>query len=320
MTEGNRRAIAAALIANLGISVAKFVAFMVTGASSMLAEAVHSLADTGNQSLLLLGGRLARQAPTPAHPVGYGRERYFWSFVVALVLFSLGSLFAINEGIDKLNHPHSLASPGWAIGVLLLAIGLEGWSFRTAVTEANAVRRGEGWWQFIRHAKSPELPVVLLEDLGALLGLMIALIGVSAAVVLGEPRYDAMATVAIGILLGAIAIVLATEMKSLLIGEGASARAMKAIRTAVETAPNVNRLIHLRTLHLGPDELLVAVKVALDPSLSFPDVAHTIDTLEQRVRESVTEARVIYVEPDLDHSDPLNPDAAENAGSPGTAR
>lgn len=306
MTEGSRRAIFAALFANLGIAVSKFAAFAATGASSMLAEAVHSLADTGNQALLILGGALARREPTAQHPFGYGRERYFWSFVVALVLFSLGSLFAISQGVEKLRHPHALESPAWAIGVLLVAMAFESWSFRTAIREANTLRAGVGWVTFVRHAKSPELPVVLLEDLGALLGLTIALVGVGLAAALGDGRFDAWATVAIGALLGLIALVLASEMRSLLIGEGASTRANSSIRDAIETAPSVRRLIHLRTLHLGPDELLVGAKVEFDASLSFSAVAGAIDELEQRVRARVPSSCVIYVEPDV-HRAPAAP-------------
>ena len=302
MTDGNRRAILAALLANLGISIAKFLAFLATGAASMLAESVHSVADTGNQLLLILGGVRAQREPTPEHPFGYGRERYFWAFVVAMVLFSLGSLFAISQGIDKLRHPHSLTSPGWAVGVLLVGMLLEGGSLRIAVREAGRLRAGESWWDFVRHAKSPELPVVLLEDLGALIGLLIALCGVSLAFALDDPRFDAGGSIAIGVLLGAIAVVLAIEMKSLLIGESASPRIRRLILDAIEAAPQVRRLIHLRTLHLGPDELLVGAKVELEPALDFRAVAEAIDAVEQSIRDRVPAARVIYIEPDIQHT------------------
>jgi cation diffusion facilitator family transporter len=302
MTNGNRRAILAALLANLAIAVAKFMAFLATGAASMLAESVHSLADSGNQGLLVLGGIRARREATPEHPFGYGRERYFWAFVVAMVLFTLGSLFAISEGLDKLRHPHSLASPGWAVAVLLLAIVLEAWSLRTAVREASRVRGDESLWSFVRHAKSPELPVVLLEDLGALLGLLFALVGVSLAVVLEDPRFDALGSIAIGALLGVIAVVLASEMKSLLIGESASPRDRTEIRGAIEATPRVRRLIHLRTLHIGPDELLVGAKVEFDAGMHFLQLAETIDTLESSIRSRVPAARMIYVEPDIDRT------------------
>ena len=302
MHEGSRRAIIAAFLANLGIAVAKFVAFLFTGAASMLAETVHSLADTGNQALLLLGQARAGRAANPAHPFGYGRERYFWSFVVALVLFSMGSLFAIYEGVEKLLHPHALVAPQWAIGVLLVAIALEAWSFRTAFVEANAVRGDQNLWRFIRRAKSPELPVVLLEDTGALLGLVFALLGVGLAIATGNARFDALGSVAIGVLLACIAFVLATEMKSLLIGESATPDVQQQIRAAIEGSAPVSRLIHLRTLHLGPDELLVGAKVEFSSTLDVPGLARAIDEVEARVRAVVSEARVIYIEPDVQRS------------------
>jgi cation diffusion facilitator family transporter len=294
----------AAFFANLGIAFAKFGGFLVTGAASMLAEAVHSLADTGNQGLLLLGASRAQREATPEHPFGFGRERYFWAFVVALVLFSMGSLFAITQGTQKLFHPHELTSPGVAVAILLFAVALESWSLATAVREANKVRGSEGWWAFIRYSKSPELPVVLLEDLGALLGLVLALVGIGLATLLGDPRFDAIGSIAIGVLLGAIAIVLATEMKSLLIGESASEQVGDQIRAAVETLDAVTKLIHQRTLHLGPEELLVAIKVELDGELDFPGVASTIDALEAEIRRRVPIARVIYVEPDVARTSP----------------
>jgi cation diffusion facilitator family transporter len=300
--EGSRKAIAAAFLANLGIAIAKFAGFFVTGAASLLAEAIHSVADTGNQALLFLGGHRARRRPTPEHPFGYGRERYFWAFIVALMLFSLGALFAIYEGIEKLIHPHELESVAVALTVLGVAIVLEALSFRTAVVEAAAVKGDDSWWHFIRRSKSPELPVVLLEDSGALLGLLLAFAGVGAAELTGNPRWDALGSVGIGILLGVIAIVLAVEMKSLLIGESAAEPTEAAIRDAISDAPEVRRIIHLRTLHLGPDELLVAAKLDLDSS-TVPDVARAIDAAESRVRAAVPIARVIYLEPDLFRSD-----------------
>jgi cation diffusion facilitator family transporter len=303
MHEGDsRRAIMAAFLANLGIAGAKFVAFTITGAASMLAEAVHSLADTGNQGLLILGTARAKREATREHPFGYGRERYFWAFVVAMVLFSLGSMFAIHEGIDKLRHPHEVVSPGVAIGILALAIALESWSFRTAIVAAQPLRGGKSWWSYIRRSKSPELPVVLLEDLGALLGLVIALVGVSLSAVLEDPRFDAIGSIAIGALLGVIAVVLASEMKSLLIGESAEKEVRSAIERTIEEFPAVRKLIHMRTLHLGPDELLVAVKVDFDASLDLTGLAAAIDQLEAAIRSQTPLARVIYVEPDIARS------------------
>jgi len=297
--DGSRKAILAAFLANLGIAIAKLVGFFVTGAASMLAEAVHSMADSGNQGLLFLGGSRARRQATREHPFGYGRERYFWAFVVALVLFSMGGLFAIYEAIEKLRHPHELESPLVAIGILVFAIALESWSFRTAIVEANHVRGDLGWWAFIRRSKIPELPVVLLEDLGALLGLVLALGGIIAAEVTGNARFDATGSLAIGVLLVVIAMILAAEMKGLLIGESAVEGDEAAIRSAFESTPQVRRVIHMKTQHLGPEELLVAAKVELDPGLSFEDVAATINAAEANVRAAVPAARVIYVEPDV---------------------
>lgn len=300
--EGGTKAILAAFLANLGIAIAKLVGFAATASSAMLAESVHSFADTGNQALLLLGGRSAKREATREHPFGYGRERYFWSFVVSVVLFTLGSVFALYEGISKLRNPHELDSPQWAIGILLGAILLEGYSFRTAVVAANPLRQGASWWAYIRNSKAPELPVVLLEDLGAMLGLVIALVAISLALITDNPIWDGGGTVAIGALLGVIAVILAIEMRSLLIGESASTSDRAAIIEAIEGAPHVERLIHIKTQHLGPEELLVAAKVAFPPNLSLREVATAIDELEVSVRQRVPYARSIYIEPDVDRN------------------
>src|SRR4051794_29213178 len=299
MHEGSRTAIVAAFVANLGIALAKLVAFAFTGAASMLAEAVHSLADTGNQGLLMLGGRKAQRAADEGHPFGFGRERYFWAFVVAVVLFTLGAGFAMREGIEKLLHPHELESPAWAIGTLLVAVALESWSFRTAFRESSAARGDRSLITFIRTSKSPELPVVLLEDFGALVGLGLALVGIILATITGNARFDALGSVGIGLLLGFLAIVLAVRMKSLLIGEAAGDTQIAAIKTTVEHGDRVRRLYGLRTEHLGPEDLLVAAKVEFDPGLSFLQIAREIDAAEVRIRAEVPEARLIYLEPDL---------------------
>ena len=293
------KAIIAAFFANLGIAIAKFVAFFFTGASSMLAEAIHSVADTGNQALLLLGGRSARKLESTSHQFGYGRERYFWSFVVALVLFSVGGLFALWEGIEKFRDPHELDSPQWAFGVLIFAILLETWSFRTAINEAKPLKGTRTWWTFIKRSKNPELPVVLLEDLGALTGLVIALGGVTLAVVTGEDRWDAAGSIAIGLLLIVIATILAIEMKSLLIGESASADAQAKIEQAIASTPSVVKLIHMRTQHLGPQDMLVAAKVEFTAGLQTGVLADAIDATEANIRAAVPEANLIYLEPDL---------------------
>ncbi|MDP9020984.1 MAG: cation diffusion facilitator family transporter, partial [Actinomycetota bacterium] len=236
---------------------------------------------------------------TPEHPFGYGRERYFWAFVVALILFSLGGLFAVYEGIEKLRHPHELESTAVAVGILVVAIVFESYALRKAVRAANAERGGQSWWRFLRRSKTPEIPVVLLEDAGAELGLFVALGGVALARLTGDPRWDAAGSLAIGVLLVVIAVFLAVEMKSLLIGESASSEDQAAIRSTIEGSPHVRRFIHLRTQHLGPDELLVGAKVQLDGDLSFGQVTAAIDTIERRLREAIPEARVIYIEPDV---------------------
>jgi cation diffusion facilitator family transporter len=292
----------AALGANVGIAVAKIVAFLLTGAASMLAEAVHSLADTANQGLLLLGSARAQRDATGSHPFGFGRERYFWAFIVALVLFLLGGVFAIVEGIDKLGNPHDLESPAIALAVLGISLVLESFSLRTAIAEASEARGTRGWWAFIRHSKAPELPVVLLEDTGALAGLTLAFVGVGLGALTGDARWDAVGSLGIGVLLVVIAVILVIEMKSLLIGESASPADQEAIRRAVESSPSVRRIIHLRTEHLGPEELLVGVKIELDHHLTMPEVAARIDEAEARLRAAVPTARLVYVEPDVARS------------------
>jgi cation diffusion facilitator family transporter len=297
--EESKRAVIAAFLANLGIAAAKLVAYGFTGAASMLAESVHSLADTGNQGLLLLGRRRARRPADDAHPFGYGRERYFWAFVVAVILFTLGALFALLEGIEKLTKPHKVDSPTWAIVTLLVAVVLESLSFRTALREVGEERAGRSLWRFVIETKSPDLPVVLVEDTGALIGLLFALTGIILAVVTDNGRFDALGSLGIGILLGVLAIVLARQMKSLLIGERADSDVEATICREVEAGGRVLRLYALRTEHLGPDELLVTAKIDLDPSLTFAQVAREIDDAEARVRAAVPEARLIYLEPDV---------------------
>jgi len=296
---GNRKAILAALFANAGIAVAKFAGWAVTGAASMLAEGVHSVADSCNQALLLWGGASSQREPTDEHPFGFARERYFWSFVVALVIFSLGGLFAMYEGIHKVLDPHEVRSPEIAAGILLLGIVLEGFSFRTAVVESLKTKGQRSWWAFIRDTKNPELPVVLLEDLGALLGLVIALAGITLAAWTGDARYDAAGSIAIGVLLCVFAAVLASEMRSLLIGEAASKPDRDAIRAALAATEGVDQVIHMRTQHFGPDQLLVALKVQFDRGLSVEDLARAIDEAEERIRQSVASASLIFIEPDI---------------------
>jgi cation diffusion facilitator family transporter len=297
--DGGSRAIIAALSANLGIAATKLVAFFLTGSSSMLAESVHSFADSGNQLLLLVGGKRARREADEAHPFGYGRERYLYAFIVSIVLFSVGGLFALYEAWHKWADPHPIDTWQWvAIAVLVAAIGMEGYSFRTAIHESNRTRGGQSWVHFIRSAKAPELPVVLLEDAGALVGLVLALGGVTMTLLTGNGRWDAAGTASIGVLLVVIAVVLALETKSLLLGESATAKDVHAIEAAL-LGDGVVSVIHLRTLHLGPEELLVGAKIEVDGAETAAQVAATIDAAERRVRAAVPIARVIYLEPDL---------------------
>lgn len=296
---GGTKAIVAALAANLAIAVAKFVAFLFSGSSSMLAESVHSLADSGNQGLLLLGGKKARREATPQHPFGYGRERYIYAFLVSIVLFTVGGMFAIYEGYEKIHDPHEITHWYWPVGVLIFAIIAETFSFRTAIKESNAVRGQQTWGQFIKRAKAPELPVVLLEDLGALVGLVLALAGVSIALITGNGVWDGIGTLCIGVLLIAIAIVLAAETKSLLLGEAAGTDDVEKIKAAVVDGESVTGLIHMRTLHLGPEELLVAAKITVQHEDTAVEVANAINAAEARIRAAVPIARVIYLEPDI---------------------
>ncbi|WP_280456544.1 cation diffusion facilitator family transporter [Nocardia carnea] len=296
---GSKKAILAALTANAGIAAAKFVGAAITGSASMLAEGVHSVADTANQGLLLFGQNRARQEADELHPFGYGRSRYFYSFVVALVLFTLGSVYALYEGIHKIQHPEELSSPLVAVVILVLAIALETYSFATAFRESKPLKGRASWWQFIRNSRSPELPVVLLEDTGALIGLVLALGGVGLTMVTGNPVWDGIGTLAIGALLGIIAIILIVEMHSLLIGEGATAAEDRAIRDCIADGTTIDRLIHMKTQYIGPDELLVAAKVAVAPGLGIAQIAAGIDEAESRIRAAVPAARIIYLEPDL---------------------
>ncbi|MGW4366127.1 cation diffusion facilitator family transporter [Nocardia takedensis] len=299
---GGKKAIIAALGANAGIAVAKFVGAAITGSASMLAEAVHSVADTSNQGLLLLGQKRAEQEADALHPFGYGRNRYFYSFIVALVLFTLGSIYAIYEGIHKIQHPEDLTSPLVAVVILVIAIGLESFSFATAVKESRPLKGNSSWWRFIRSSRSPELPVVLLEDTGALIGLIFALVGVGLSILI-DPVWDGIGTLAIGALLGVIAIILIIEMQSLLIGEGATPDEDRLIRENLVDGEHIDRVIHLKTQYLGPEEILVAAKLAFVPDLDIAAIATAIDAAETRVRAAVPAARVIYLEPDLYRTD-----------------
>jgi cation diffusion facilitator family transporter len=313
-TESSPRAIIAALLANLGIAATKLLAWALTGASSMLAESIHSLADSGNQGLLLLGSRRAKQPPTENHPFGFGRERYIYAFIVSIVLFSVGGLFALFEAYHKWHevhegHENELLVSQWKwvpIVVLLAAIVMEGLSFRTAITESNKIRGKLGWTDFIRRAKAPELPVVLLEDFAALIGLVLALFGVGMTLATDNGYWDVVGTAGIGILLVLVAVVLAIETKSLLLGESATPADRQAIEAAVMAGDDAHEIIHMRTLHVGPEEILVALKLAVTPTESARDVSVAIDAAERRIRDAVPEATYIFVEPDIRRAEPVS--------------
>ena len=292
-------AIIAALVANLGIAVLKFVAFILTRSSSMLAEAIHSVADSGNQLLLLVGGKVSQRAADEEHPFGYGRNRYIYAFIVSIIIFALGGLFALYEGYEKWHDPHGITEWQWVpVAVLVGAILLEGNSFRVAVKESRELKGTQGWFRFLRTSKNPELPVLLLEDAGALLGLILALLGVSMTLLTGNGLWDAAGTLAIGALLVVIAVFFASEMKSLILGEAATPEDLAKIRAAIENGDS-DRLIHIKTVHLGPEEILVAAKIRIHDADTGITVANEIDEAEARIREAVPAARVIYLEPDV---------------------
>lgn len=293
------RAIIAALLANIGIAITKFIAAAFSGSASMFAEGIHSVADSGNQLLLIIGGRRAKRIATATHPFGYGRSRYIYAFMVSIVLFSIGGLFSIYEGISKLQHPHELENAWLPLLVLAVAIVMESFSIRTALQEANKVRGNSSIVKFVRHAKSPELPVVILEDFAALIGLVFAFLGVSLTVVTGNPVFDALGTLAIGALLIAVAFILGAETSSLLVGEGATADDTRLIREALEAVVGKGGVIHMKTLYLGPEELMLGAKISIAKNASGEDIANTINAAEESVRNAVAATRVIYLEPDL---------------------
>jgi cation diffusion facilitator family transporter len=300
---GSNKAVVAALAANMGIAVTKFVAFALSMSSSMLAEAIHSVVDSGNQILLLIGAKRANRNATTRHPFGYGRERYIYAFIVSIMLFFVGGVFALYEAYHKISHPEPIKSWHWVpIVVLFIGVCLESYSFRTAIVETNKIRAGASWANFIRRARVPELPVILLEDFAALIGLVLALIGVGLTLLTDDGIWDGIGTAGIGVLLVAVAVVLAIEMKSLLIGEAATPDKVDAIAEAIESGNEVNRIIHMRTVHLGPEELLVAVKVAVQHDDTAAEIARGINAIESRIREAVPIARVIYIEPDIDRT------------------
>lgn len=296
---GGTRAVVVALLANIGIAIAKFGGYLLTGSSSMLAESVHSVADSSNQALLLIAGKRATRRASEVHQFGYGRVRYVAAFVVSIVLFTLGGLFALYEAWHKYSDPHPIDSWQWVpIAVLLIAVAMESFALRTAVIEANHARGKMSLRQYVRQSRSPEIPVILLEDTGALCGLVFALFGVSMTLATGDGRWDAVGSAAIGVLLVVIAVFLAIEMHSMLIGESALPAHHDAIEASL-CGEGIDRVIHMRTMHLGPDDVLVAAKVAVTATDSAEEVAAAINAAEARVRAAVPLRLQIYIEPDL---------------------
>ncbi|MFM1926811.1 MAG: hypothetical protein RLZ06_387 [Actinomycetota bacterium] len=298
------RAILAALLANIGIAITKFIAAAISGSASMFAEAIHSVADSGNQFLLIIGGKRAKRAATATHPFGYGRSRYIYAFMVSIVLFSIGGMFSLFEGVQKLSEPHELENAWLPLTVLGVAIMLESFSLRTALHEAKKARGKTSLVKYIRHAKSPELPVVILEDIAALLGLVFAFAGVSLTVLTHDPIFDAYGTLAIGALLILVAIILGAETSSLLVGEGATADDTTLIRDALEVVVGKGAVIHMKTLYLGPDELMLGAKISVAKGATGEEIAETINAAEESVRNAVPATRVIYLEPDIKRAKP----------------
>jgi len=266
----------------------------------MLSEAIHSVADSLNQVLLLIGGKHARRSANENFLFGYGRVRYVYAFIVAIVLFCVGGVYSIYEGWHKWTHPHPVEQASIAITVLLVAIVLESLSFRTAIKEANIARGKRTLVRFIKDARQPELPVILLEDFGALIGLAMALGGVVVAQVTGDGKWDGLGALAIGTLLIVIAIVLIIEMSGMLVGEAALPEEVEAVARALKSAPLVDSLIHLRTLHVGPEDLLVAAKVGIASHVTAEQIVQGIDEAEKILRASVPTATYVFIEPDFD--------------------
>lgn len=299
MSSGGTRAVVTALVANIGIAIAKFVGFVLSGSSSMLAESIHSIADTSNQVLLLYGGRRSVRSASAVHQFGYGRVRYISGFLVAIVLFSLGGLFAIYEAWHKFREPESIDGWRWLPVVILVLAGvMEGLALRAALREADAVRGDHSLIEFVRRTRSPEIPVIVVEDTGALIGLVFGLFGVGMTLATDDGRWDAVGSAAIGILLVVIAFFLAREMTSMLVGESALPEHHATVEREI-TGGVLESVIHMRTLHLGPDEILVAAKIAVRSDASAIDIAEAIDAAEERVRNSVPLTARIYIEPDI---------------------
>ena len=295
---GTARAILYAFLANGGIAIAKTWAAWITGSGSMLAEAIHSYADTGNQVLLFLGLKQSGKAPDDEHPLGYGKLSYFWSFIVALMLFSLGGLFSIYEGFHKLQHPEPLTQVWIAIAVLAIAIVLETFSLLGCLREINIIRGKRAFRQWLHETRNSELVVVLGEDIGALAGLVLALMFVSLAAVTGNPVYDAIGSICIGLILLIISIFLAMRVRSLLVGRSADPEIQRAIARIIDSDEDIVEVFNVITTQFGPDTLLAA-KIKLKPGIDIEAAVAAINDLERQLKEQVPALKWCFVEPDV---------------------
>ncbi len=292
-----RAALLTALGANIAVAIAKGIAAATTGSSAVLAEALHSVADSVNEILLIVGARRAGRPADLRHPFGHGRYRYLYAFVVSLAVFWIGGFLSVVEGVNHLVAPEELSDPRWAFGVLALAALLDGWSLRTTKLAWRGAKGDLSWRQVIRETKAPDLIVVFLEDVGALAGVTIAAVGVALTTVTHDGIWDAMASIAIGLLLMAIGLVVNRETQSLLIGEAASDELVAAIREAIAATRGIDGIRELRTIHVGPDDLVVAVGVWVDAASSASAITRSIDTAERRVLEVSPFRTVVSIEP-----------------------
>jgi len=297
-------AVITALAANVFVALAKFAAAAITGSSALIAESLHSLADSVNEVLLLIGARRSKRPADLRHPFGHARYRYVYAFVVSLTVFWIGGVLAVVQGVSQLAAHSSLVDPRWAFAVLAVAAGLEGWSLRTGIRAARPAKGGRTWWQLLQVTKAPEIIVVLLEDLGALVGLCIALLGVTLATLTGQGEWDAIAAIAIGVLLMSIGLVVNRETQSLLIGEAAAVDVVAAIRQAIGSTEGVEAVIDLRTIHVGPDDLVIAAGIVVDPSENAINITRAIAEAGARARRVAPFRTVIYIEPRLPNGEP----------------
>jgi cation diffusion facilitator family transporter len=295
-----RKSVFAALGANTAIAIAKFVAAIISGSASMLAEAFHSLADTGNQALLLLGIKRAARPADETHPFGHGKARFFWGLLVAVSLFTVGGGFSIWHGVSGLvRGHHELPDPTLALIVIGFAFCFEGYAWRTAYKQLDESRRGRGVWDALRHSKDPEVLTVLAEDTAAISGLVVAAAGISLASITGEAAFDAIGSIIIGVILLAVAFLLGREEGALLLGESVDPQVRQAIDRAIDGVPEVQHRLEVLTMHLGPDEFLVVADVRFQNELDTEEIARAIDHVEAAIREAAPGAARIYVEPEI---------------------